>query len=132
MAEDICWLRSFRERWWGSKARAESRSLMSGMAVGGRLGMKFFLRPRGMWATAAAVSVLRKKASPAGQEDGRGADRKTSSVWASKASQSALRKLVYVRLGGGGGGCRELRDMAIGRWSELRRTRGSQVASRDR
>ena len=41
---------------------------------GGRLGIKSFLLPRGMWLTAAELRVLRKKASPMGQKEGGEAD----------------------------------------------------------
>ena len=72
MAEEISTLRSEREGCCGSEARARSRSRTSGMAAGGRLGMKSFLLPRGMWLAAAESRVLRKKASPSEQEEGGG------------------------------------------------------------
>jgi len=104
MAEEMLLLRSGREGWLGSEERSESLSLMRGIAVGGRLGMKSLLQPEGMVRRAAERRAERKKASPCEQEEGRGADWKVSSESRVKAIQSALRKLVKVRRGRGLGG----------------------------
>ena len=80
MAVEISWLRSAREECCGSRARVRSRSRMSGMAEGGRLGIKSLILPLGMWLAAAEMRDLRRKTYPIEQEEGEGADRKASST----------------------------------------------------